>query len=340
MRKTILIAGVAICVICAALISYGIFTQRDVIPPEDLTLSDYPELFAKETVIVIGENATQIEKESAEAIAANLENLTGNKPKIYISKKIESLKYLSNLIILGTPKSNEVIREVYNMTDATRVTEEYPGENKGILEILRNPWNEDKATLLVEGSDEWGVKAGSEMLGQLQDINKDSVITEWNGVSAVVSISIPVDKYSFIEIWEDITPEVPIAVDRPIVYLFNESSGILEGGRFAITNDLIMVVGKNVEVKEPGSGGAGGLIPIYSIPSSVKTFRKPYKIVYLETDGTIQLIYDKTKVVLKPGEKWERKYTTEWMGHKVRCETIIENHGLQDKNKIMERRLK
>ena len=64
------------------------------------------------------------------------------------------------MIIIGTPKSNKVLRKVYGMTDAIRVTEEYPGENKGILEILSNPWDEEKAMLLVAGSDEWGVKAG------------------------------------------------------------------------------------------------------------------------------------------------------------------------------------
>ena len=166
MRKKKLIAVVAICIICAALISYGIFTQRDAMPTWDLTLSEYPQLFAKEAVIVIGENASLLEKESAEAIATNLENLTGNKSEVISSKKIESFKYTYNLIIVGTPNSNEILRKVYNMTDAIRVTDEYPGENKGILEILRNPWNEEKAMLLVEGSDEWGVKAGSMMLAE------------------------------------------------------------------------------------------------------------------------------------------------------------------------------
>ena len=53
---------------------------------------------------MIGENASQMEIESAEAIAANLENLTGNKPEIISSKKIESFKYTYNLIIIGTLK--------------------------------------------------------------------------------------------------------------------------------------------------------------------------------------------------------------------------------------------
>ena len=73
------------------------FAQRDAIPPQDLTLRDYPKLFAEEAVIVIGENASLIEKESAEAIAANLESLTGNKPEIINTEKIESYIYTSSL---------------------------------------------------------------------------------------------------------------------------------------------------------------------------------------------------------------------------------------------------
>lgn len=165
MMKKILIIGVLI-VVCVIAGYFLLGQQIPTQPAKELKLSDFPEAFKENTVIVTEENASQVEKESAEAIAANLENLTGNKPEIISSKKIESFKYTHNLIIVGTPKSNEVIWEVYNVTDAIRVTEEYPGEGKGILEILRSPWNEDKAMLLVEGSDEWEVKAGSEILEQ------------------------------------------------------------------------------------------------------------------------------------------------------------------------------
>ena len=41
------------------------------------------------------------------------------------------------------------------MTDATRVTEEFPGEGKGILGILPNPWNEEKVMFFVERSDDY-----------------------------------------------------------------------------------------------------------------------------------------------------------------------------------------
>ena len=42
MRNRILVAGVVICIICAALISYDFmeFTQRDVIPTQNSILSD------------------------------------------------------------------------------------------------------------------------------------------------------------------------------------------------------------------------------------------------------------------------------------------------------------
>ena len=51
---------------------------------------------------------------------------------------------------------NPFLEEVHQMTDATRVTEEYLREERGILEILPNPWDEEKTMLLVERSDEWG----------------------------------------------------------------------------------------------------------------------------------------------------------------------------------------
>jgi hypothetical protein len=149
MRKTIIITGVAICIICAALIFGAFFTQRDAIPARDLTLSDYPKVFANEVVCVVGENASQIE--SAEAIAVNFEYLTG-KTEIISSEKIESFKCNQIFVILGTPKSDKVLEVVYQMTDAIRVTDEYPCAGKSVLEILSNHGNENKAMLLVEAS--------------------------------------------------------------------------------------------------------------------------------------------------------------------------------------------
>ena len=140
---------------------------------EELMLSDFPDVFKNDTIIVIGENASQIENESAEAIAIKLENLTGNMTIIINDTVLtENNKTNYNLILVGTPNSNSLLQEVYNLTNATRVTEEYPGENKGILEILWNPWNDEKAMLLVVGSDERGVKAGGDLLTENEKIKE------------------------------------------------------------------------------------------------------------------------------------------------------------------------
>ncbi|RLG43959.1 MAG: hypothetical protein DRN81_05540, partial [Thermoproteota archaeon] len=105
------------------------------------------------------------------------------------------------------------LEEVYALTNATRVTEEYPGEGKGVLEILRNPWDESKAMLLVEGSDEWGVKAGSMMLEETQKF-KDKVRAfvnweEYTGIDfpidsaeeAIEYAKTDIDVKKFIEEW-------------------------------------------------------------------------------------------------------------------------------------------
>lgn len=136
-----------------------------------LVLSNYPELFKKDVMIIVGSNASQIELGTAEAIATNLKELAGNEPITKTDSEVsENDESDYNLILVGTPNSNSLLQEVYSATNATRVTAEYPGENKGVLQILRNPWNSDKALLLVAGSDEWGVKAGSETLTDSEEI--------------------------------------------------------------------------------------------------------------------------------------------------------------------------
>ena len=127
-------------------------------PSEELKLSDFPKAF-KSTLIIVGDNASEIEMQAANEIADYLENEAGNKPLIKEYSEIsDEDKRNHNLIIVGTPKTNPFLEEVYALTNATRVTEEFPGEGKGVLEILRNPWDESKAMLLVEGWDEWEVE--------------------------------------------------------------------------------------------------------------------------------------------------------------------------------------
>lgn len=186
MRKRLyLVVGAVIVIGLAAALLFFLIPKEEA--PEELTLNDYPKLFEKEVVIVIGENAIEIEYESAEAIAENLYNSTGNMPVLVSDAELteeEKAKY--NLIIVGSPGTSSVLKEVYSITDATPVTEEYPGEGKGVLEILRNPWNVNKTMLLVEGSDAWGVKAGSLILAESQRFkNEARLLVDWEEYTGV-----------------------------------------------------------------------------------------------------------------------------------------------------------
>jgi hypothetical protein len=147
--------------------------------------------------------------------------------------------------------------------------------------------------------------------------------------------SIPKDKYVFLQVEENIGG-APVWIDKPVPYSFDETSGILLcGSSFEISDNLVMVLGKKTGIKEPGGGAAGGPIPIYAIPSSLGTLAIRSEILSVESDGTIHLTCDNTKITLKPGEEWENEYTTEWRGYQVSCIITIRNHGLQDKDKIL-----
>ncbi len=158
----------------------------------DLTLNNYMKLFENDVIIVIRENATQIERDGANAIVYNLGEVTGNTPIIKTDAGVmEKEKSEYNLILVGRPDANRMLRDVYERTNATKITDEYPGADKGILEILRNPWNESKTMLLVEGSDEWGVRAGSIALEDRQQLkDKNTIVVDWEEVTG---IKFPID---------------------------------------------------------------------------------------------------------------------------------------------------
>lgn len=175
----------AMIAVVAMLVTLGCVEKPE--PKVDMVLSNYPKLFEKDVIIVVGENATQIEMEGAQAIAENLGNLTGNVPVIKKDVEItEKEKAGYNLILVGTPGINKVLTDVYNRTNVTRVTREYPGEYKGILEILKNPWNESKNLLLVEGSNERGVKVGNLIMNKNKNLeHQTKVFVDWEEYSGV-----------------------------------------------------------------------------------------------------------------------------------------------------------
>ena len=175
-KKILLVGGILMVALVA-----GLCVQKPegieptpIQPSEDLKLSDFPEAFKDSTLIIVGDNASDIEMQAVNEIADYLENGTGNKPLIKKYSEItEEDKRNYNLIVVGTPKTNPLLEEVYAMTNATRVTEEFPGEDKGVLEILRNPWDESKAVLLVEGWDEIGINNITELKDSKLIVDKE-----------------------------------------------------------------------------------------------------------------------------------------------------------------------
>jgi len=154
-KRYFLLVPVAIGMLAAAVMLAG--SEKESFP--DLRLSDFPETFNESTMIVIGSNASEIEIQAANEIAEYLKEKTGNKEVLIkkYSEISEEEKKNYNLIVVGTPKSNGMLREIYEMADVLRVNETFPGEGKGVLEIARNPWNESRAMLLVEGWDECSI---------------------------------------------------------------------------------------------------------------------------------------------------------------------------------------
>ena len=158
-----------------------------ILPPQhkkDLKLSDFPEVFKENTLIVTGDNISGFEMRTVNGIVDYLEK----KGYSVLVKKYSEIKEKDrrnyNLIIVGIPGKNPLLEEIYGMTDAVKVTDKYPGQYKGIIEILRNPWNKEKAVLLVEGSDGFGVEgAGERIKRESISVGRRSLIVKFSSCS-------------------------------------------------------------------------------------------------------------------------------------------------------------
>lgn len=169
-------------VIVAAFSACGCASVPDV-AVQGPVLSDYPELFKEQTIIVVGENVLRETKAAAhysmapseylvaKAIASQLEHLPGEEPAIISDANLsDGQKANHNLILIGVPDSNSVLGEIYGMTNATVVTEEYPGEDKAVLEIMENPWAYSRLLLIVSGSNERSIRIGGMKLIEDEEV--------------------------------------------------------------------------------------------------------------------------------------------------------------------------
>lgn len=157
----------------------------------ELVLSDYPKLFGKDVMIVIGSNASGIEIEGADAIAENLFNLTGNMPVIKTDAEITEEELGGyNLILVGSHRTNYLVQNIYDLNQdlQTKAVNSYwEGTYKGSLLLFVNPWvhflDSARYVLAVDGFDENGAKSAVDILLNEEDIKKfhgSGIITKWD----------------------------------------------------------------------------------------------------------------------------------------------------------------
>lgn len=79
------------------------------------------------------------------------------------------------MILIGIKDSNQVLSKVWAKSKAEAVTESNPGAGKGVIEIIPNPWNQEKDILIIAGSDERGMRAGEEVLKYVKKLDRKSV---------------------------------------------------------------------------------------------------------------------------------------------------------------------
>lgn len=89
-------------------------------------------------------------------------------------------------------------------------------------------------------------------------------------------------------------------------YQFDPYEKALTGYSLTINDSLqaILGVSKNL-MEDAGNGVASEAHGIYALPSSVDGI----KLEKIFPDGTVDLIYNGTRIVLAPGERWETVFT-------------------------------
>ena len=179
-------------------------------PEKELKLSDFPEVFKENTLIVIGDKASEIEIQAVNEIADYLENETGNKPLVKKYSEIAEEDKKNNLIIVGTPKTNPFLEEVYRITNEVQEGE-YPSDGV-LLQILRNVWHHANLLLVVFGSNSELVEDGKKELFEVSDVQCDTVI--------IGTIKMPLSSVSP-ALERCIRPAPIISIDNKTFYLKN-----------------------------------------------------------------------------------------------------------------------
>ena len=191
----------------------------------EVTLNQFGELFNEEVIIVVGKRATEVEYQSALALASRLEEMTLEKPVLKKDSELQKDdRQTHDLILIGSKETNRMFEETAELADAPVATGEYPGRNGAVLEILLNPWNRKKALLTVEGSTDLGIKVAlGRLILQFETLKQSRVIVEWLQEGATMA-----RKVNYIHEWESGKQDVvPDGVYLAVSYTYNPETGQL-----------------------------------------------------------------------------------------------------------------
>ncbi|AIJ06116.1 S-layer family protein [Methanocaldococcus bathoardescens] len=106
-----------------------------------------------------------------------------NHEKIYLNTldmfDIDSLNINKDIILIGGPKINKFVKELEDKgLLKVNITDNYPGNNRGVIQKIKNPYNDNNIYILA-GSNRWGTKAAILAFLTKYD-DEDVLMVEWD----------------------------------------------------------------------------------------------------------------------------------------------------------------
>jgi len=88
------------------------------------------------------------------------------------------------ILLIGGPLANSETAK-YQEYFPVKVTNDYPGEHRGVIEVIDNPFGEGKIVLLA-GSDREGTEAAVEIFKTLKELPDEPIIVDWNNGDPII----------------------------------------------------------------------------------------------------------------------------------------------------------
>ncbi|WP_330939331.1 hypothetical protein [Methanococcus maripaludis] len=130
--------------------------------------------FVSSATVIYG---NEIDQQYAEELRERIQNANG-------------YKISGNAVIVGGPNANGFAKE-YNDQFEMPISNDYPGENKGIIQVLKVQDNTGKIVqsytiAYIAGSDRLGTQAALEYFKTLDELPKGPIMVEWTANGPVV----------------------------------------------------------------------------------------------------------------------------------------------------------